>query len=78
MVTIMNGVVNYDGVTPDSTAQLMCDDGYVPGGDSGDRVCMSDGNWSGVTQTCTVPSKTIFIQCAVLACYIVKWVNMFC
>ena len=48
----MNGVVNYNGVTPGSTAQLVCNNGYTPGGDSNDRTCMSDGNWSVGTQTC--------------------------
>ena len=50
----MNGVVNYDGVTTDSTAQLVCSNGYIPGEDSGDRMCLSDGNWSVGTQTCVV------------------------
>ena len=55
MVTVMNGVVNYNGVTPGSTAQLVCNNGYTPGEDSNDRTCMSDGNWSGGTQTCVLP-----------------------
>ena len=52
MVTVISGVVNYNDVTLGSTAQLVCNNGYTPGEDSGDRVCMSDGNWSGGTQTC--------------------------
>ena len=55
----MNGVVNYNGVTPGSTAQLVCNNGYAPGGDSNHRMCMSDGNWSGGTQTCRVTCKSI-------------------
>ena len=47
----MNGVVNYNGVTPGSTAQLVCNNGYA-GEDSSKRACLSDGNWSGGTQTC--------------------------
>ena len=48
----MNGVVNYNGVTPGSTALLVCNTGYTPGEDSNERMCMSDGSWSGGTQTC--------------------------
>ena len=55
----MNGVVNYNGVTPGSTTQLVCNNGYAPGGDSNHRMCMSDGNWSGGTQTCRVTCKSI-------------------
>ena len=55
MVTVINGVVNYNGVTPGSTALLVCNNGYTTGEDSNDRVCMSDGNWSGGTQTCVLP-----------------------
>ena len=40
MVTVMNGVVNYNGVTPGSTAQLVCNNGYIPGKDSEDRMSM--------------------------------------
>ena len=36
MVTVINGVVNYNGVTPGSTAQLVCNNGYTPGEDSND------------------------------------------
>ena len=50
MVTIINGVLQC--VTLGSTAQLVCNNGYTPGEDSNDRMCMSDGNWSGGTQTC--------------------------
>ena len=46
MVTVMNGVVNYNGVTPGYTAQLVCNNGYTLGVDSSDRMCMNDGNWS--------------------------------
>ena len=49
----MNGVVNYNGVTLGSTAQLVCNNGYTHGEDSNDRICMSDGNWSGGSQTST-------------------------
>ena len=52
MVTVMNGVVNYNGIIPGRTAQLVCNNGYTPGEDSNDRTCMSDGSWSGGTQTC--------------------------
>ena len=55
MVTVINGVVNYNGVTPGSTAQLVCNNGYTPGEDSNDRMCLSDGNWSEGTQTCVLP-----------------------
>ena len=51
-VTVMNGVVNYNGVIPGSTAQLVCNNGYTPEEDSGDRTCISDGNWNEGTQTC--------------------------
>ena len=66
----MNGVVNYNGVTPGSTAQLVCNNGYTPGEDSGDRACLCDGNWSGGTQICVqVPmSKIITVVCVILAC----------
>ena len=52
MVTVMNGVVNYTGVAPGSTAQLVCNHSYTPGEDSYERTCINDGNWSGGTQTC--------------------------
>ena len=66
MVNIMNGVVNYDGVTPDSTAQLVCADDHT-GGVSTDRVCMSDGNWSGETQTCVqMPTSKLISRLALL------------
>ena len=55
VVTIQNGTVNYDGVTTGSTARLICNDGFVPGGDSRNRMCMSDGTWSSGNQIC-VPS----------------------
>ena len=55
----MNGVVNYNSVTPGSTAQLVCNNGYTPGEDSNDRMCMSDGSWSRGTQsTCVLPIVT--------------------
>ena len=55
MVTVPNGTVNYEGLTPGFTAQLVCNNGYTPGVDSNDRMCMSDGSWSGGTQTCVLP-----------------------
>ena len=57
MVTVMNGVVNYNGVIPGSTAQLVCNNGYTP---RGWYSCLCDGNWSRGTQTCVqVPMSEI-------------------
>ena len=62
MVTVPNGTVNYEGLTPGFTAQLMCDDGFGPGRDSSDRMCMSDGMWSDGNQICVKTCKITRLQ----------------
>ena len=51
-VATANGVIVYNGLTAGSTAFLVCNDGYAPGSDSRNRVCMRDGSWSGSIQIC--------------------------
>ena len=48
-----NGEIVYNGVTPGSTAHLVCDKGYVASQETRDRVCLCNGVWSGSeTQVC--------------------------
>ena len=47
-----NGVIVYDGVTPGSTAHLVCAKGYVAGKETRDRICLCKGVWSGRMQIC--------------------------
>ena len=51
-VSVNNGEIVYDGVTPGSTAHLVCDKGYTASEETGDRVCLSNGVWSRKTQIC--------------------------
>ena len=51
-VTIPNGRVIYDGVTPGSMAVLTCDSGYEPDIGSSTRICTTDGTWSGDQHRC--------------------------
>ena len=53
-----NGRVIYNGVVVGSVANLICNDGYIPKEiDSSNRSCMSNGKWSGSTQTCIALSQ---------------------
>ena len=54
--------MKYEGLTPGFTAQLMCDDGFGPGRDSSDRMCMSDGMWSDGNQICVKTCKITRLQ----------------
>ena len=47
-----NGVIEYTGVVVGSVANLTCNEGHTPGVNSSSRICMNDGKWSGINQTC--------------------------
>ena len=51
-MSVNNGEIVYDGVTPGSTAHLVCDKGYAASEETRDRVCLCNGVWSGKTQIC--------------------------
>ena len=62
-VSTANGVIEYNGLDVGSTASLRCIDGYSPGGNSSNRTCMSDGNWSGGDQICISTQATSNTNC---------------
>ena len=55
-----NGEIVYDGVTPGSTAHLMCANGYAASEETRDRICLYVGLWSGRTQICEEAGELFF------------------
>ena len=58
-VTVSNGVVVYDGLTPGSTAHLVCNVGYTASEATRDRICLNNSAWSGQTQICEEIGKLV-------------------
>ena len=49
-VTVNNGEIVYDGLTPGSTAYLVCNEGYTASEATRDRICLNSGARSEKTQ----------------------------
>ena len=56
--SIENGFVCYNGIVAESLATYMCNEGYTLTGTE-QRLCGSDGRWSGDTPFCAVNGKRI-------------------
>ena len=56
--SVPNGVVVLNGTEIGSAARLICDDGFSPSGPV-IRMCVSSGNWSGQSQSCTVCNNAV-------------------
>ena len=54
-----NGVIVYDGLTPGSSAHLMCNEGYTTSEVTRDRICLNSGVWSDRMQICEEIGKLI-------------------
>ena len=52
---ILNGFGCFDGKILGSIIYYQCDEGYTLIGNT-NRTCLSDGNWSGETPKCQIPS----------------------
>ena len=59
-VSVNNGEIVYDGVTPGSTAHLVCNKGYAASEETRDRTCLCNGVWSGNAQICEEIGKLLF------------------
>ena len=56
-----NGKIVYDGVTPGSTAHLVCAKGYAASEETRDRICLCNGLWSGKTQICEEKGELLIV-----------------
>lgn len=67
--TIANGNFTAVATTYPSTAELICNEGYVQSGGPCFVTCLANGNWSATTATCIKISKT-------LMCFLLTKINL--